>query len=184
VLNGIAEGNENAFEQVYRCFYKKLYQFAFAIVKQKMVAEEITEDVFIKIWQNRSKAPQIQNLNVYLYTAIKNTAFNYLSKQTIENITEPFDNIDIQLNYSVVTPEQIIITAEMHKRVLQAIETLPPKCKMIFKLIREDGLKYKEVAEILNISVNTIDVQMAIAVKKLGNSLSMDFKPAVVRLKK
>jgi RNA polymerase sigma-70 factor (ECF subfamily) len=178
VLNEIAEGNEQSFEQVYKCFYKKLYQFAFAIVKQRMAAEEIAEDVFIKIWQNKSKLPQVQNLKVYLYTAIKNTALNYLSKQAIENLTEPFNNIDVQLNHAVTTPEQIMITAEMHKKVREAVETLPPKCKMIFKLIREDGLKYKEVAEILNISVNTIDAQMAIAVKKLGNSLSMDFKPA------
>jgi RNA polymerase sigma-70 factor (ECF subfamily) len=183
VLNEIAGGNEQSFEQVYHCFYKKLYQFAFAIVKQKMAAEEITEDVFIKIWQNKSKLPLVQNLKVYLYTAIKNTALNYISKQAIENITEAFDNIDIQLNYAVITPEQIMITAEMYKRVRQAVETLPPKCKMIFKLIREDGLKYKEVAEILNISVNTIDAQMAIAVKKLGTSLSMDLKPAARAVK-
>jgi RNA polymerase sigma factor (sigma-70 family) len=59
-------------------------------------------------------------------------------------------------------------------RMREAIESLPPRCKLIFKLIREDGLKYKEVAEILNISVNTIDVQMAIAVKKICTSLRIE----------
>jgi RNA polymerase sigma factor (sigma-70 family) len=58
-------------------------------------------------------------------------------------------------------------------RMREAIESLPPRCKLIFKLVREDGLKYKEVAEILNISVNTIDVQMAIAVKKICTSLQI-----------
>jgi RNA polymerase sigma-70 factor (ECF subfamily) len=67
----------------------------------------------------------------------------------------------------------------MMDRMQQAVETLPPRCKMIFKLIREDGLKYKEVSEILNISVNTIDVQMAIAVKKICTALHIQ-KPAPV----
>jgi len=61
----------------------------------------------------------------------------------------------------------------MHK-MQQAVESLPPRCKMIFKLIREDGLKHKEVAEVLNISVNTVDVQMAIAIKKICTSLQMN----------
>jgi RNA polymerase sigma factor (sigma-70 family) len=67
-----------------------------------------------------------------------------------------------------------MITSEMMVRMHQVIETLPPRCKMIFKLIREDGLKYKEVAEILNISVNTIDAQMAIAVKKICTALHIE----------
>jgi RNA polymerase sigma-70 factor (ECF subfamily) len=67
-----------------------------------------------------------------------------------------------------------MITAEMMTRMRQAIDSLPPRCKIIFKLIREDGLKYKEVAEILNISVNTIDVQMAIAVKKICMALHIE----------
>jgi RNA polymerase sigma factor (sigma-70 family) len=67
----------------------------------------------------------------------------------------------------------MMITVEMMTRMREAIESLPPRCKLIFKLVREDGLKYKEVAEILNISVNTIDVQMAIAVKKICTSLQI-----------
>jgi len=61
----------------------------------------------------------------------------------------------------------------MKQRMHKAIDALPPRCKMIFKLIREDGLKYKEVAQILNISVNTIDVQMAIAVKRICTALKL-----------
>jgi RNA polymerase sigma factor (sigma-70 family) len=71
-----------------------------------------------------------------------------------------------------------MITAEMMHKMQAAIDALPPRCKMIFKLIREDGLRYKEVAEILNISVNTIDAQMAIAVRKICQSLQID-KPDI-----
>jgi RNA polymerase sigma-70 factor (ECF subfamily) len=68
-----------------------------------------------------------------------------------------------------------MITAEMYRNICNAVESLPPRCKMIFKLIREDGLRYKEVSEILNISVNTIDAQMAIAVKRIAQAVQKDF---------
>ena len=72
---------------------------------------------------------------------------------------------------SGITPEDILITAEMYRKLQEAVEALPPRCKMVFKLVREDGLRYKEIAEILNISVNTIDVHMAIAVKRIAAAL-------------
>ena len=174
-LQQIAAGDEAAFRQVYLSFYKRLYQFARAIVKTREPAEEIVEDVFIRIWQQREQLPSIRNLRVYLYTATKNTALNYLSKKARESITEPFDHIQIELNGSAVNPEQILITAEMYKKIQKAVESLPPRCKMIFKLVREDGLRYKEIAEILNISVNTIDAQMAIAVKRIAAALEAEF---------
>jgi RNA polymerase sigma-70 factor (ECF subfamily) len=175
LLQQIAAGDEAAFRRVYGSFYKRLYQFALAIIKTREPAEEIVEDVFIRIWQQREGLPSIRNLRVYLYTATKNTALNYLSKKARDSITEPFDHIQIELNGSSITPEQILITAEMYEKIQKAVEALPPRCKMIFKLVREDGLRYKEIAEILNISVNTIDVQMAIAVKRIASALEAEF---------
>ena len=175
LLRQISEGHQAAFRKLYVLFYKRLFQFAFAIVKTREPAEEIVEDVFVKLWQKNVEARSIRNLRVYLYTATKNTALNYLSKKAKESITEPFDHIQIGLNGSAVTPEEILITAEMYKKILTAVEALPPRCKMIFKLVREDGLRYKEIAEILNISVNTIDAQMAIAVKRIATALQSEF---------
>jgi RNA polymerase sigma-70 factor (family 1) len=171
----VAAGDEEAFRKIYYLFYRKLYLFSLAIVKIKEVAEEITEDVFIKIWQQRAHIPSINNLRVYLYIATKNTALSYLSKKAKDNLVEPFDNINIDLYKSSITPEELMITAEMYRKIQQQVEALPPRCKMIFKLIREDGLKYKEVSDILNISVNTIDVQIAIAIKKIAVALKPEF---------
>ena len=174
-LQLIAAGDQAAFRQVYTYFYGRLCQFALAIVKTREPSEEIVEDVFVNVWQRRAGLPAIQNLRVYLYTATKNSSLNYLSKKASESITEPFDHIHVGLSGSDVTPEQILITAEMYRKVQKTVDALPPRCKMIFKLVREDGLKYKEIAEILNISVNTIDAQMAIAIKKIATSLQPEF---------
>jgi RNA polymerase sigma-70 factor (family 1) len=175
LLVQISEGSQAAFRQVYLLFYKRLFHFALAIVRTRELAEEIVEDVFVGLWKNQAAARSIQHLRIYLYTATKNTALNYLSKKARESITQPFDHIQIELNGSAITPEQILITAEMYKKIQAAVDALPPRCKMIFKLVREDGLRYKEVAEILNISVNTIDAQMAIAVRRIASALEADF---------
>lgn len=184
LLKQIAAGDQAAFRQVYVYFYKRLYTFALAIVKTRESAEEITEDVFVRIWQKRGTLPAIQNLRVYLYTAIKNSSLNYLSRKAKESITEPFDHIHVELSESTLTPEQILITAEIHQKIQKAVEALPPRCKMIFKLVREDGLKYKEIAEILNISINTIDAQMAIAVKRITVAIETQFDFSFKKTKK
>ena len=175
LLQQIAAGDQAAFRLVYSSYYRRLFQFAFSIVKTRESAEEIVEDVFVRIWQQRDKITAILHLRVYLYTATKNSSLNYLSRQAKASITEPFDHIHVGMGESSLTPEQILITAEIQQKIRAAIEALPPRCKMIFKLVREDGLRYKEIAEILNISVNTIDVQMAIAVKRITMAIESEF---------
>jgi RNA polymerase sigma-70 factor (family 1) len=175
LLRRIANGDEEAFRQVYVFYYTRLYQFAYALVKIREPAEEIVEDVFVRIWQQRETIGSIHNIKVYLYTAIKNSSLNYLSQKARQSITEPFDHIHIGMESTAGTPEQILITAEMQQKIRLAVEALPPRCRMIFKLVREDGLKYREIAGVLNISVNTIDAQMAIAIKKITTAIGAEF---------
>jgi RNA polymerase sigma-70 factor (ECF subfamily) len=167
----IAGGDEAAFTQLYLLFGKKLILFGVSLVRSREIAEELVEDVFVKLWSQRSGITSIDNIAVYLYVSVKNKALNKLSQKANELISAPFDFLDTTLDEFSADPYDLMITSEMMSRMQQVIETLPPRCKMIFKLIREDGLKYKDVAEILNISVNTIDAQMAIAVKKICTAL-------------
>jgi RNA polymerase sigma-70 factor (ECF subfamily) len=170
----IAFADEKAFRQLFDCYAPKLIQFALSIIKDKEVAMEIVHEVFVKIWKLKERTPHILNLKVYLYTAVKNTAVNYLSGKFATLCTESFDDTNIQLR-DEDCPEQLLITAEIFKQIQQAVEQLPPRCKMIFKLVREDDLKYKEVAEILNISANTVDAQMVIAVKRISEKVKIHF---------
>ncbi len=167
----VAYEDETAFTQLYLYFGKKLIHFAQSLVRSKEIAEEIVEDVFVKLWTNCHQITEIENLTVYLYVAVKNQSLNALSRKARELIADPFDYLDTKLDKFAPDPYNIMITSEMMTNMQHAIDDLPPRCKMIFKLIREDGLKYKEVADILGISVNTIDAQMAIAVKKICTAL-------------
>lgn len=170
----IARNDQAAFTQLYLHFGKRLIHFAASLLRSKETAEEITEDVFVKLWANRATINDIDNITVYLYVAVKNMSLSTLSRQARQLVLAPFDFLDTPVDGWAVDPYDLMITSEMMERMHQAVEALPPRCKMIFKLIREDGLKYKEVAEILNISVNTIDVQMAIAVKKICMALHIE----------
>ncbi|HWB27937.1 MAG TPA: RNA polymerase sigma-70 factor [Chitinophagaceae bacterium] len=170
---GIFNNEEEALGELYQLFYPRLQQFAKAVVHNHEAAEEIVEDVFVKLWCNRTNITTIDNITVYLYVAVKNRCLNFISRKAKDMIYAPFDFIDIEVTDETLTPQDILITAEMMQGMHKAIEALPPRCKMVFKLVREDGLKYKEVAQILNISVNTVDVQMAIAVKRICTALGI-----------
>lgn len=167
----VSAGEESAFRKLFDLFFAHLAQFAFSLVKSKEAAIELVDEVFIRIWNNRATILMIANLKVYLYKATKNAALNYLSRKAEKQIHEPFDDIQIQLKEEH-NPESLMITNEILGKIREAVDGLPPRCKMIFKLIREDGLKYKEVADILNISVKTVDAQMVIAVSQIKEKLS------------
>src|SRR5271170_5988310 len=143
--------DHKAYKELFTSLYTYLLHFAFTLVKMKQPAEEIVSDVFIKIWQKRKELEKIENLKVYLYISTKNTALNYLEKQK-RAATDNIDKFANQFKSIYFDPEQLMITADMVSLIHEAIESLPLRCKMIFKLVKEDNLKYKEVAEILNIS--------------------------------
>ena len=171
LLVQIAASNENAFRQLFNTHVKKLTYFAFSLVKSKESSQEIVDEVFIRLWKNRENAADIKNIKVYLYTAVKNASLNYISRKAFEQITEPFESIDILINDDQA-PDKQMITMELFNKIHEAVNSLPPRCKMIFKLVREDGLKYKEVAHILNISPSTVDAQMVIAAKQIKQKIA------------
>lgn len=169
----IANNSEVAFTNLYSLLAKRLIAFSASIIHSKEIAEEVVEDTFVKLWLNRNNIEAIENLPVYLYVAVKNQSLNKISEKARQLITQPFDTIETEVELISEDPCSILITAEMLSKINAAIDALPSRCKIIFKLVREDGLKYKEVSQILNVSVNTIDAQMAIAVKRICEALGV-----------
>jgi RNA polymerase sigma-70 factor (family 1) len=174
IQDAICKGHETALTELYKLFSRRLLHFARVITRSPEIAEEIVDDVFVKLWTNRARISEVENLTVYLYVAAKNQALNAVSQKARALIQAPFDDLDIETAQIVTDPYTELVTAEMMQKMQQAVDSLPPRCKIIFKLVREDGLKHREVAEILNISLNTVDVQMAIAIKKICTALNID----------
>jgi RNA polymerase sigma-70 factor (family 1) len=170
--------DQKAYKELFTLLYPPLFLFAKSMVKSKEAAEEIVSDVFINIWEKRRALGKIDNLKVYLYVSTRNTALNYLNQRK-RITTNPIDEFQTEFTSIYFDPEQLLITADMLALIKSAIDQLPPKCKIIFKLIKEDGLKYREVAEILNLSVKTVENQLAIALRKIGNTIRFDVTRSV-----
>ena len=162
--------DQRAFQQFYEGLFVKLYQFSVSYVRSKEIAEELVNDVFLSIWEKRNVLHTINNINVYLYVSVKNASLNFLRKK---NLPLPLDVDDLHLDHFKmnINPETILINRDIQGQIQKAIDQLPPRCKMIFKLVKEDGLTYKEVASILDVSVKTVDSQLCIALKKLADIL-------------
>jgi len=167
-----------AYRQLCELFFHRLHRTAYAFIKSKEPAEEIVSDVFIKVWQIRAKLTEIDNLSVYLYTVTKNLCLKYITRQYKNPVTS-LDSMLFETSIDFNTPEDICISADIIKKIRQALDELPPKCRLILQLVKEDGLRYKEVAEILHISELTVRNQVAIAVKKLGKVLPVYLQSAV-----
>jgi len=166
----VCEGDIAAFRIIFDSLFNRLNLFAYSFVQNKDSAVDIVDDLFTKLWVNRQHITEIKNLRVYLYTATKNASLNFLSAKAKEIITESYDYINIQIT-DHNNPEKLMVTQEFQKKINEAIESLPPRCKLVFKLVREDGLKYAEVANILNLSIKTVDNQMVMAVSKIRESV-------------
>ncbi|MEP6673828.1 MAG: RNA polymerase sigma-70 factor [Ferruginibacter sp.] len=174
--NNIADnGDARSFGQLYVAYMHRLLQLALSIIKNKELAEEIVSDVFIRLWQNRRTLKKISNLRLYLYVSTKNTALNYLSRHFRKD-TISLDEMSLNMPVAGYNPEELLITSEAVRRIESAIQKLPPRCKLIFKLIKEDRLKYNEIAQLLDISVKTIDAQLAIALKKISSAVAFELK--------
>lgn len=172
--------DQAAYKELFILFYHPLLQFADSIIRSREQAEEIVSDVFMNVWEKRKRIETITNLRVYLYVAIKNTALNYVSKEHRTNGHHAdIDQLAVNLKSIYFNPEQLLITAEMIHRIREVINGLPPRCRIIFKLVKEDELRYKEVAEILSISVKTVENQITIALKKIGSAINFDIRKAL-----
>jgi RNA polymerase sigma-70 factor (family 1) len=167
-----------SYKELCDLFYHRLHRTAFAFIKSKEPAEEIVSDVFIKVWQMRAKLLEIENLRVYLYTVTKNLCLKYIARQYKNPVTS-LDIMQLETNIDFNTPEEICISSDIIKKIRTALDELPPKCRLILQLVKEDGLRYKEVAEILHISELTVRNQVAIAIKKLCKALPVYLQSSV-----
>jgi RNA polymerase sigma-70 factor (family 1) len=169
--------DEHAYAQLYMAFMPHLLKFAGSIIKNNELAEEIVSDVFIRIWQNRADLGKVENLKLYLYISIKNTSLNYLSRHFRKDIIS-MEEMSLNISVDAYNPEEIMITSEAVRKINGEIQKLPPRCRLIFKLAKEDRLRYNEIAKLLGISVKTIDSQMALALKKISSAISLNLKKA------
>ncbi|TXE06102.1 RNA polymerase sigma-70 factor [Seonamhaeicola algicola] len=159
----VKKDNQQALEQLFQKYYFNLCLYAKNYVGSSDLAEEVVADVFFKIWQNRKTLCITTSLKSYLYVATKNLAINVVHKTKVDVLKQQIT--DVNSNYSHLNTDETLRYNEVKIQIDQIIEALPPQRKIIFKLNRIDGLKYKEIADKLGISVSTVQKQMLEAIK-------------------
>lgn len=174
LLAGIKNGDQQSLEVLFEKYYYRLCDFAFYFVRSFDLTEEIVSDVFLKIWRNRRRLSATGNFKAYIYTAVRNQALNYIEKEQNQNLLESLDDLDQEVTSERYHPEQELLFKEFKNRIEAFINTLPPRRRLIFKLSRLEGFTYREIAEIMSISVNTVQNQMVEAVRQLGSYSMID----------
>jgi RNA polymerase sigma-70 factor (ECF subfamily) len=165
---------DEKYEKMFRFFVnnnrEKVIRFISLFVTDRLSCEELASDVFISIWLKGEKLPDLEAIDNHMFTVARNKALNYLRDEKKETVDLDFDTIDI-FHYTETTPESIYISKETVMELNKAINELPHCTKPAFTPVREQKKSYKEAAEILSVSVKTIEKQIAAAVEKLKEKL-------------
>jgi len=162
----IKHGDEQAFELLYRKYYARLCSFSTKFLNDPEAAHEIVQDVFAKIWECREDIDPESSIKSYLFKITQNQSINNLRRRKVESkYIEIYKLVYIdKFEPSVI---ESLIAKELDENVLRSIGNLPIQCRKIFELSRSEGLKYKEIAETLNISIKTVEAQMSKALRSL-----------------
>lgn len=173
------EGDRQAFEKIFKAYYKRLHGFAYSYLMQSEIAEDVVQSVFLKIWSQREAWDPPGTVKQYLFAAVRNEALNKIRHQNVvdeaeDEVIHTFENFKEHTH----SAEDFEIK-ELRAAIQKGIDELPPRCRQIFILNRRSGLTYKEIAEYLDISINTVNTQMGRALKSLRNYLS-DYLPAFI----
>lgn len=178
---------QKSFSDLYAVYFTKMLRFSTAYVGREEDAENIVQDIFLYLWEHADLLETVGNRDAFLFTLVKNRCLNFLKHrlyvETCKQSLEQARTWELQMNlYSLQQfDESSLSLEEMEVLLHKAIDALPERCRQIFVLSRMEGLKYKEIAERLDISVNTVENQISIALKKLKGELK-EYLPLLIFL--
>jgi len=176
LLSKLSKNEKYAYNEIFRRYYFRIYNYVRNYVLNDEVAKELTQDTFLLLWEKRSSLKKNTNLKAYLFIISRNNCINYLRHATAKRNYSEFTRYrfeDLRLNYVALKDEisEKIIYNELFYKIQKAIDQLPPKCKNIFMLSRFKEFKNREIAESLNISIKTVENQITEALKKIRNQI-------------
>lgn len=159
------------FEAIYHSHFNAMCNLANRIVKDRDAAKDIVQELFVKLWRSPDDLSLVLNPKAYLFKATANAAINYLARARRTVSMEQVSSAP------AVKPDETISLKALERKISEVLDRLPPKCRAIFMLSRFEDMKYREIADHLNISVKTVEHQMGIALSKMRE----DLKPFLSR---
>lgn len=168
LLKQVANGSEAAFEIIVRAYQKRLYTYIFKITASREISNDLVQDIFLKLWLRKEKIQEINNLNAYLHRVAHNEVYQSLQRIAKEELVLTVLRNEIRHEEDAC---QSLLSKEIKEEIQLIIGKLSPRQKQVFLLSREEGLKYDEIAERLNIGYETVKFHMAGALKFMRQEL-------------
>lgn len=166
LFNRVRKDDPSAFESIFRKNFPALCSYSYRFVMNRQVAEEIVDDVFYNLWKNRKRIRITSSFHAYLATSVRNKSLDFLRKSKREKWNSALQDAEaIPCDQSIAY--EAMILDELHHRIDAAVDILPPQCRIIFQMSRQQNLKYKDIARKLNISIKTVDTQIGRALKHI-----------------
>lgn len=162
-------GSAVVFERVFKEYFKNLHAYACSILKDSDEAEEMVQNVFYKLWEKKEKIGELQSIPAYLYRSVYNECMNFVKHEKVKQSYEAH-----AVHHGSVTGQaaDTAETKELERRISDAMNDLPEQCRTIFQMSRFEELKYREIADKLELSVKTIENQMGKALKIMRTKLA------------
>ena len=172
LLIDLKNGDEKAFETLFWKYNEHVYHFIYSLLYEKSMAEDLTQNVFLKIWEKHETIDAEQNFDAYLFTIARNLVYKETENRLLsERLTE---SLQRQLSDADSLTEERIDAESLREYINSLIEELPPSRREIFRLSRHEHLSYREIAERLSISEKTVETQLSRALRFLRDRLSSD----------
>ncbi len=163
LFNRLKQNDKKALKKLFNKYYEPLCNFAFLFLNETSLSEEIVADVFIGIWYKRHTLIIKSNPKAYLYRSTRNAVLSYLRKNRIQ--TEPVTGKENEKAAKNPSPETLMINKELEKGILEIIDKMPKQAGLVFRLHKVDGMKYREIAETLDLSIKTVENHMGKALR-------------------
>jgi len=179
IISLLGERDEKIFEQVFKTHFKNLHAYAYTIVRDEMLAEELVQNIFYKLWERPEKLSISGSIAAYLYRAVYNESLNHLKHMKVRSKYQSHAMHEMKSQSDSASKK--IVLKELEAKLQRALHELPEQCRTIFQLSRFEELKYREIAERLDISPKTVENQMGKALKILRMKL-IDFLPLTIFL--
>ncbi|MEO5643153.1 MAG: RNA polymerase sigma-70 factor [Bacteroidia bacterium] len=168
IVPAIRDGNEVAFKQLFHFYYEPLCRYATGIIKSADEAEEIVQQVFLRIWERRTELNITVSFKAYLYRSVHNASLNH--KQRNKDHLR-FDDVQLRVVHAAEASHEMDVKT-LEKEIEKALDALPPQCRKVFEFSRFEELKYREIAELLDISIKTVENQMGKALRIMRERLA------------
>jgi RNA polymerase sigma-70 factor (ECF subfamily) len=180
LMDLLAGGDGQVFEKVFKAHFKSLHAYACTLLDSEAIAEEMVQQVFYKLWERKEQVVVHTSIKAYLYRAVHNESMNHLKHRKVKSTHQTYA-MQQQSHQQERNATERLAGKELETRIREALNELPEQCRTIFQLSRFEELKYREIADQLNLSVKTVENQMGKALKLMRLKLA-DFLVLLITL--